>query len=229
LTLTARAHQQRKSDTTRWYIIPANDWPAFAYGRYFADWDPLQEGSMRLGAMLEKGLGQKVAPDLVKAPSKGLLMKRNWKWRDVILEGNGDLFVEPIVNAAAKLQRPILLQLEARQLDPSVAGDPYDGKECDRLVFEVTDQGAVKLLTEEWGPKTLQVTRDLKDIDDVYSALRELSSEEWVFLSALAGITIRLAVEGKKKKSKAEREARLVTTHELWESLLAPFEDWLVS
>ena len=57
LTLTARAHNLRKQDVVRWYIIPANEWPAYAHGRYFADWEPGVEGAMRLGALVEKGLG----------------------------------------------------------------------------------------------------------------------------------------------------------------------------
>ena len=44
----------------------------------------------------------------------------------------------------------------------------------------------------------------------------------------MPGLTVMLAQDGQgKKKKKPKNDARLVTTHELWEKLLAPFEGWL--
>lgn len=236
LTLAARAHNSRKADGSRWYIVPSSEWPPFSFGRYFADWDPRLEGRMRIGAMVEKGLDQKVAPGLRKQAAKPLIAKRTWRWRDVVLENDSELLIEPIVTAAAKLAQPLDLVVEVRKIDGSISGDPYDcpPERTAKVYMEVDAQGSVQQVALEAENDVTPAPELAKagSIDDVAKILRQASQDDWLFLSVLSGVSLMPAVDVSQVSRKAIKEIeklRLLTTHELWESLLAPFEDWLVS
>ena len=70
-------------------------------------------------------------------------MQRSWKWRPVVMEEDSELFIEPIVTAAANVARPMLLQVDVRRMVETTPADPYDDHiPVDRILFEVDKAGA---------------------------------------------------------------------------------------
>ncbi len=229
-SLVCRAHNHRRSDECRWYVIPSAEWPPYANPMFFSDWDPDREGFIRIGAMICRGLTIKIAKELKRPQAQALVMKRHWRWREVIAEDNSDMFVESAVTAASRLDAgKIQVQIGGRPVAPEIGGDPYDGRgKWDRLVFDLDKSGSMKLTKTHNGTdqEVIKSYEAIADIDELAESLRNDPSE-WLWLEVLVFESLEPESQAKGKGKKGEPESRLITTNELYGSLLAPFENWL--
>ena len=65
-----------------------------------------------------------------------------------------------------------------------------------------------------------------KDIDELVANLLGYNHDDWMWLEALPFLSM-LPEKATKRGKKNDPADRLVTTHELYETLLAPFDSWV--
>ena len=241
--LTSRAHNHRKGDEGRWYVVAGAEWPPYGHGLFFSDLDPMDRGEtvetswIRIGAMVYRGLGRAAAAGLTKPASRPLVMQRHWRWRDVVGEEDSELFVEPAVTAASALHStlglPVTIALGGGPVEPNAGVDPNDAikRGWDRLVYTLDRTGAIEQVHTSGEQGLFTDLQGLSDIDEFAAALRKYAPDDWIWTEFCCFVRLQPAVEEQGRKAKSKRKAdpgaRLVTTHELYESMLTPFECWL--
>ena len=228
-TLTCRAHNHRKADLSRWYVVASAEWPPFARGLVFADWDPDCEGAIRMGSYLARGISNKAMPELSKPTGKLLVMQRHWHWREILQEGDAEAFIEPILTAAAQVDGGAVgVEIGAAILQHNVSGDPHEGRftKWDRVVLKVDKAGGIELVNEVYDSNQIESAAKVKDIDELVATLLGYNHDDWMWLEALPFLSM-LPEKAAKRGKKNDPADRLVTTHELYETLLAPFDSWV--
>ena len=229
-SLMVRPHHQRRAEECPWYVVPSTEWPPYPFARLFADWDPDREGSLRIGAVVEKGLGVTVGPSLKKVGAKPLVMRRSWHWREIVAEGESGLFLEAVATAAAGLEGGVSVEVSATLLDANAGSDPHDGRQTwERLQLQVNRAGECEPVIAGGTEQLLAEVGTSRDLDALAAGLRKLGSEDWIWVTIRSGLSLTTASPaGKKSRKKAAApEEPLITTNELWEGLLSPFEMWL--
>jgi hypothetical protein len=82
--LVARPWNQYEPDATLWWLVPSNDWPAYAYGEYAFNWAGDDRSALLARLHWEKGLDPKASSVYASAKGSRLIMQPDWHWHRLL-------------------------------------------------------------------------------------------------------------------------------------------------
>lgn len=224
--LAHRPWNQYEPDTSPWWLVPATDWPAYRYGKYFFDYANKPDGHAILsGLYVEKGLDPSIRELYRSAKGSRLIMSREWTWFRLLKDMENGVFQQTIQN----LGRDLGLTIEFR-IDGGHVPDPDDFvPTTPRLPWNtyllrwIPGYNTFELVESRKESYLLDALCGVRTFNDLLMVLRELDTNRWLWVDFF--VALRLYTPQDEKDGTAEL---VWGANDLWKNFLVHLSRWVV-
>jgi len=221
--LTARPWNMYEPETTEWWLVPSNEWPAYKYGKFFFRWGELKKNSILAGLYVEKGLAESISSAYPSAKGSRLIMGNNWKWPYLVADLGNNSFSLKIKGLAKKLPSPVELKIDGGYVPEPTSFDPYSTHfGWDRFSFEWdTTADNLNLKGSKTDAHVLEGLSHVVTVTNLWSTLDSLAANPWFWIDFFVGIRLRIIERPGDKP--------VWTPSDLWAQFLRHFSPWIGS
>lgn len=223
--LVTRPWNMYEPDSTTWWLVPSNNWPAYKYGKFHFTWGNREHTALFTSLYFEKGLDASISS--VYSCHKGLrhIMDKDWTWYRLIRDLENGQIPQKVWSLTPNL--PVSLELvidggyvqDPCDFDPTAPGfnwDTYDftldtHSQEFKLQWSQTDAGLLTSLTE------------FRRFEELPNILREFNSNGWLWVNLHFGI--RFYIKGKHISAQSAITWQI---SDFWEKFFHPLSPWLI-
>lgn len=123
--LVARPFNMYEPETSLWWLVPSNEWPAYKYGKLYFNWGDIDRKQIRVGFHTEKGLDASIASVYKSAKGSRLIMHDDWHWFDMFRRIADGQFANVVEDVSPQLGVPLQLRLSGGYVEDPTDFDPY--------------------------------------------------------------------------------------------------------
>lgn len=206
-------------DASTWWLVPANENPAYKYTKYYFNWADDSRRAMRVGVHAEKGLLPSVSSVYLSARGSTLIMHRDWRWYSFISGIEDGTLPQALADVARQMPVPFELRVVAGYVQDPTEFDPYSllGK-WDQFIFEHdAAPGDFVLRSSKTEYQILSGLSKRMTFAELASAFKLFSENAWLW------INVYLTVEFQSDGGSGTAQETVWTEADIWTNYLRHF------
>ena len=191
--LTPRPWNIYEPNTTRWWLVPTTEWPAYRHGKVLCSGNAGgSPPSIQVGLYVEKGLHPSVVSAYPCRKGSRLILREDWVWHRFVADLETGNTLRLITELARRLPVPITFAIDGGYIDDPCDSDvnrARSGLTWARYTFEWDEGGRLTLREGEPRPEgPFEALAHLRGYEDVSPVLHELASNPWLWVDVFLGI-----------------------------------------
>ena len=220
--LTALPFNRFEPDSTRWWLSPSTENPAYKYGKIVVEESEPDLGSLFVGLYIEKGIGHTAAPAFSgTAYGRRSVMDETWLWHEFAEAITSGDFSSCLRDACSRADSQVVLAVEAMNvLPPSQDGWDIHAAELPRdlYLFAGTEERLEILEEGERSAGLLTHFTPCTSVRSLGEAVAQIEDLDWVWIDFLVGFRFRSTPEEEPESWNAEK---------IWEVAVTPWLPWV--
>jgi hypothetical protein len=220
--LVARPWNMYEPETSLWWLVPSNEWPAFKYGKMYFNWCDLQRKRIWAGFHSEKGLDTSVSSVYTSAKASRHIMHDDWHWFDLLRRIADGEFASAVKAVSSELSVPLQLRFSAEYVEHPADFEPYGGlgKRDEYVLQWNSESSEFDLVVSKPEANLLGKLDQIRTFDQLARELNILTSNGWIWVNL--NFVIPLPIEDPKDRN----ERNVWNASDLWSNFLRPFRDF---
>ncbi|MEO0129758.1 MAG: hypothetical protein ABIL02_05930 [candidate division WOR-3 bacterium] len=219
--ISERPYNYREPESTDWWLVPATDWPAYKYGKFFFDWG--SSDSLLIGLYIEKGLDPEVSVAYPSTKGQRFIMQSDWMWHQFLRDCRTERVESLVKFIAQELTFPVEFRIDGGFVDDPSFFDPYTMLKSDKFLLHWNkEQNAFNLVESRIEAKLLIELANVKTFDDLSKFLEKMNDNKWLWLDVFIAMRLR----NKNLESIPENERELWNEQMIWDRWLNHFLPW---
>ncbi|MBN1876660.1 MAG: hypothetical protein JXA33_20710 [Anaerolineae bacterium] len=223
--LVTRPWNMYEPDSTTWWLVPSNNWPAYKHGKFHFNWGNREHTSIFVSLYFEKGLDSSISTVYSCAKGQRLILDKTWTWYRLIRDLENSQLTQKLLYLSESL--PLSLEMivnggyvqDPCDFDPNAPGFNWD-------FYDYTLDATTQRLMLKWSRTDsglLTALSESERLDKLPDILREFTSNGWMWVNLHFGIRLLI-----KDKQNSEQFTTIWSASDLWEKFFQHLTPWLI-